>query len=162
MLVSRRNIGHCHANIRKNSADLVDFDPWTENPRVGGSIPPLATIRSVRAVTAWSLAMSAFTQVDGLMSSDGHRNPSRSNVKPARSGPDRLMEESLDFKVSLEGFNRRKERVSIVIYPGGLDDDRSGLPFQEIVGLETCAFHKKLVRHVVSVDPRYRCTYSQL
>jgi len=34
--------------------------------------------------------MSAFTQVDGLMSSDGHRNPSRSSVKPARSGPDRL------------------------------------------------------------------------
>jgi len=38
-------IGHCGKNIAKNIRNLVEFGPWTENPRVGGSIPPLATIQ---------------------------------------------------------------------------------------------------------------------
>jgi hypothetical protein len=42
--VSRRNIGHCRTNFIRIFRNLGTFGTWTENPRVGGSIPPLATI----------------------------------------------------------------------------------------------------------------------
>jgi hypothetical protein len=45
----------CPQNIAQNSGEsrlsingLRDLEAWTENPRVGGSIPPLATIKSKR------------------------------------------------------------------------------------------------------------------
>jgi hypothetical protein len=41
--VSRRNIGRRGASFRYYFSDIARFGPWTENPRVGGSIPPLAT-----------------------------------------------------------------------------------------------------------------------
>jgi hypothetical protein len=44
--VSRRDIGRDEGYFRNYSSDLGDFGRWTENPRVGGSIPPLATISS--------------------------------------------------------------------------------------------------------------------
>ena len=40
MPVSHRNIGRGDGNIGRNSRYLVDFGTRTENPRVGGSIPP--------------------------------------------------------------------------------------------------------------------------
>jgi hypothetical protein len=43
--VSRRNIGRRSLCFRYHFSDIVRFWPWTENPRVGGSIPPLATIQ---------------------------------------------------------------------------------------------------------------------
>jgi len=43
--VSRRNIGHVLAKIGRDSRHLDRFGTGTENPRVGGSIPPLATIQ---------------------------------------------------------------------------------------------------------------------
>jgi len=41
--VSRRDIGRFAEGFRCRFSDLVPFEHWTENPRVGGSIPPLAT-----------------------------------------------------------------------------------------------------------------------
>ena len=46
MPVSRGNIGHSGDNVSNDSSDLGVFEQWTENPRVGGSIPPLATIQN--------------------------------------------------------------------------------------------------------------------
>jgi hypothetical protein len=43
--VSRGNIGHGGGSFSYHFSDIVRFWHWTENPRVGGSIPPLATIR---------------------------------------------------------------------------------------------------------------------
>ena len=45
MPVSRRNIGHSGTCFRCYFNDIACFGRWTENPRVGGSIPPLATIK---------------------------------------------------------------------------------------------------------------------
>ena len=44
MPVSRRNIGHRQASFLLVFNSLAGFGTWTENPRVGGSIPSLATI----------------------------------------------------------------------------------------------------------------------
>jgi hypothetical protein len=45
MHVSRRNIGHRQTSLFLVFNNLAGFGARTENPRVGGSIPPLATIR---------------------------------------------------------------------------------------------------------------------
>ena len=45
MRVSRRNIERSGAGFRCHFSDIVRLGPWTENPRVGGVIPPLATIQ---------------------------------------------------------------------------------------------------------------------
>jgi hypothetical protein len=43
--VSRRNIGHRDVTFYNANSNLNRFEEGTENPRVGGSIPPLATIQ---------------------------------------------------------------------------------------------------------------------
>ena len=45
MPVSRRNIGHRQASFLLVFNNLAGFGARTENPRVGGSIPSLATIK---------------------------------------------------------------------------------------------------------------------
>ena len=45
MPVSQGNIGHCDAALFNAISNLNRFAAGTENPRVGGSIPPLATIQ---------------------------------------------------------------------------------------------------------------------
>jgi hypothetical protein len=45
--VSPRNIGHHGVSFRYDFSDIVRYWHWTENPRVGGSIPPLATINFI-------------------------------------------------------------------------------------------------------------------
>jgi hypothetical protein len=45
--VSRRNIGRRGVSFLYHFSDIVRFGHWTENPRVGGSIPPLATNKSI-------------------------------------------------------------------------------------------------------------------
>ena len=65
-------------------------------------------------------------------------------------------------KDSLQRINRRKERVSVGINPGLVGNDRSRLTFQEVPGLKRCAFHDKLVWHVVGVNPCHGCRQSNL
>ena len=48
LLVSRENIRHSHRRHLRAFSGLFVFGIWTENPRVGGSIPPLATIQIIR------------------------------------------------------------------------------------------------------------------
>jgi len=43
--VSRRNIGRRGGYFGYRFSEIACFGHWTENPRVGGSIPPLATIQ---------------------------------------------------------------------------------------------------------------------
>jgi len=43
--VSLGNIGHFVEGFHYQFSDLARVERWTENPRVGGSIPPLATIQ---------------------------------------------------------------------------------------------------------------------
>jgi len=45
MPVSQGNIGHCDAALFNAISNLNRIEEGTENPRVGGSIPPLATIK---------------------------------------------------------------------------------------------------------------------
>jgi len=45
--VSRRNIGLRDASFGHQISDIIRFGPWTENPRVGGSIPPLAILNQI-------------------------------------------------------------------------------------------------------------------
>jgi hypothetical protein len=45
MSLSQGNIGHCDAALFNVISNLNRFEEGTENPRVGGSIPPLATIQ---------------------------------------------------------------------------------------------------------------------
>jgi hypothetical protein len=42
--ISRRNIGHGSLSFLREFRHLTRFGAGTENPRVGGSIPSLATI----------------------------------------------------------------------------------------------------------------------
>jgi hypothetical protein len=51
--VSRRNIGRSGESFLYHFNDIVRFWHWTENPRVGGSIPPLAT-NKINAITVRS------------------------------------------------------------------------------------------------------------
>jgi hypothetical protein len=46
MPVCRRNIGHCDIALFNAISNLNRFEEGAENLRVGGSIPPLATIQS--------------------------------------------------------------------------------------------------------------------
>jgi hypothetical protein len=41
--LSHGNIGHCDVTFYNANSNLNRFEEGTENPRVGGSIPPLAT-----------------------------------------------------------------------------------------------------------------------
>ena len=102
------------------------------NPKVAGSNPAPATTYRKSAAFGRYLQSSRRRAPASL-----HR---RSWVDPTRQEAVSTRP-SLHFKITLKGLNRRKERVSIVIHAGFLDDDRSRLPFQEIVGLETRAFH---------------------
>jgi len=43
--VSQENIGRLRGKCCSNVSHLARFEAGTENPRVGGSIPPLATIQ---------------------------------------------------------------------------------------------------------------------
>jgi len=43
--LSQGNIGHCDVAFFNAISHLNRFEEGTENPRVGGSIPPLATIQ---------------------------------------------------------------------------------------------------------------------
>jgi hypothetical protein len=43
--VSRQNISQTAIKTHRSISWLSAFEDWTENPRVGGSIPPLATIQ---------------------------------------------------------------------------------------------------------------------
>jgi hypothetical protein len=43
--LSHVNIGHCDVTFYTANSNLSRFEEGIENPRVGGSIPPLATIR---------------------------------------------------------------------------------------------------------------------
>jgi hypothetical protein len=45
MPLSQGNIGHCDVAFFNAISNLNRFEEGTENPRVGGSIPPLATIQ---------------------------------------------------------------------------------------------------------------------
>ena len=45
MPLSQGNIGHCNVAFFNAIGHLNRFEEGTENPRVGGSIPPLATIQ---------------------------------------------------------------------------------------------------------------------
>jgi hypothetical protein len=60
--VSQRNIGRRAVSFLYHFSDIVRFDPWIENPRVGGSIPPLATtqIRNLTSRIASPAAGDAF------------------------------------------------------------------------------------------------------
>jgi hypothetical protein len=69
MTESRQNIGNCQSNFRRSFRHLLrfGFGTWTENQRVGGSIPRLATIvlrylRTARAPAA-SLVQLGRTRV---------------------------------------------------------------------------------------------------
>jgi hypothetical protein len=42
MPLSQGNIGHCDVALFNAISNLNRFEEGTENPRVGGSIPPLA------------------------------------------------------------------------------------------------------------------------
>jgi hypothetical protein len=42
--LSQGNIGHCDAALFNAISNLNRFEAGTENPRVGGSIPPLAIL----------------------------------------------------------------------------------------------------------------------
>src|SRR6516162_10224293 len=44
--VSPQNISQISEESHRSIKGLSSFEDWTENPRVGGSIPPLATIKS--------------------------------------------------------------------------------------------------------------------
>jgi hypothetical protein len=50
MPLSQGNIGHCDVALFNAISHLNRFEAGTENPRVGGSIPPLATIKIRRSV----------------------------------------------------------------------------------------------------------------
>ena len=45
MPLSQGNIGRCDVTLFNAISNLNRFEAGTENPRVGGSIPPLATIQ---------------------------------------------------------------------------------------------------------------------
>ena len=45
MALSQGNIGHGDINLCNTISNLNRIEEGTENPRVGGSIPPLATIQ---------------------------------------------------------------------------------------------------------------------
>jgi hypothetical protein len=51
MPLSRGNIGHCDVALFNAISHLNRFEAGTENPRVGGSIPPLATNKNIGATT---------------------------------------------------------------------------------------------------------------
>jgi hypothetical protein len=42
--ISRGNIGRRGVNFLYHFSVIARFDPWIQNPAVGGSTPPLATI----------------------------------------------------------------------------------------------------------------------
>jgi hypothetical protein len=47
MPLSQGNIGHCDAALFNAISNLNRFEAGTENPRVGGSIPPLAILNQI-------------------------------------------------------------------------------------------------------------------
>ena len=75
MAVSRRNIGHSEAKIGRDSRNLVDFGTWTENPRVGGSIPPLATIQIRKLVEVSGRASQLGTHLVSILKPRSVSNP---------------------------------------------------------------------------------------
>jgi hypothetical protein len=51
MPLSQGNIGHCDVALFNAISNLNRFEEGTENPRVGGSIPPLAiSIKYLHAI----------------------------------------------------------------------------------------------------------------
>ncbi len=59
LAVSGRNIRQSAWYILFRSNELLILGLWTENPRVGGSIPPLATITTIKILELQAVAGEA-------------------------------------------------------------------------------------------------------
>src|SRR5450755_3424750 len=62
MPLSQGNIGHCDVALFNAISHLNRFEAGTENPRVGGSIPPLAIFKSIFQIkklhqSAWTFCL---------------------------------------------------------------------------------------------------------
>jgi hypothetical protein len=84
--LSHGNIGHRDVTFYNANSNLNRFEAGTENPRVGGSIPPLAIIESITSVSCSSGAAfgATKTQPIPLATSDSSVAPRPESVRLAK------------------------------------------------------------------------------
>ena len=97
MRLSRRNIGHRARIFCCSYSDLVVFEHWTENPRVGGSIPPLATIQ-IKALVENDTYVKCPRLLDDPTQ---HHRPRSDEKRPTAIG------QTLSFTLGLQSSRKR-------------------------------------------------------